>query len=130
MFSEVSVKNGTVNGYLKPLFKDVAVYDPRQDHDKGMLNQIYEKTINALASILKNAPRDEIATKTDLSGTVEKPASQHVELVLTLFQNAFFDAVLPGLEGKVKHDGQRCSPRPLLPAGGTRTRGPPSSPRA
>ena len=105
VFSEVNVKNGTVNGYLKPLFKDITVYDPRQDRDKGMLNQIYEKTINALASILKNAPRDEVATKTDLSGTVENPQASTWELVLTLFQNAFFDAVLPGLEGKVKHDG-------------------------
>ena len=105
VFSEVSVKNGAVNGYLKPLFKDVTVYDPRQDRDKGMLNQIYEKTINALASILKNAPRDEVAAKTDLSGTVENPQASTWELVLTLFQNAFFDAVLPGLEGKVKHDG-------------------------
>lgn len=105
VFSEVSVKNGAVKGYLKPLFKDVTVYDPRQDRDKGMLNQIYEKTINALASILKNTPRDEVATKTDLSGTVENPQASTWELVLTLFQNAFFDAVLPGLEGKVEHDG-------------------------
>ena len=102
LFSEVSVKNGTVKGYLKPLFKDVTAYDPQQDRDKGMLNQLYEKTINALAEILKNTPRDEVATKTDLSGTVENPQASTWELVLTLFQNAFFDAVLPGLEGKVQ----------------------------
>jgi hypothetical protein len=105
LFSEVSVKNGRVKGYLKPLFKDVTAYDPQQDRDKGMLNQIYEKTINALAEILKNTPRDEVATKTDLSGSVENPQASTWELVLTLFQNAFFDAVLPGLEGKVQHEG-------------------------
>ncbi|MGC3974479.1 MAG: DUF748 domain-containing protein [Nitrospira sp.] len=104
LFSEVNVKNGTVKGYLKPLFKDVTAYDPQQDRDKGILNQIYEKTINALAEILKNTPRDEVATKADLSGTVENPQASTWELVLTLFQNAFFDAVLPGLEGKVQHE--------------------------
>ena len=104
LFSEISVKNGSVTGYLKPLFKDVTAYDPRQDRDKGILNQLYEKTINALAEILKNTPRDEVATKTDLSGTVENPQASTWELVLTLFQNAFFDAVLPGLEGKVQHE--------------------------
>jgi hypothetical protein len=83
----------------------VTAYDPQQDRDKGMLNQIYEKTINALAEILKNTPRDEVATKTDLSGSVENPQASTWELVLTLFQNAFFDAVLPGLEGKVQHEG-------------------------
>ena len=105
LFSEMSVKNGMVKGYLKPLFKDVTAYDPRQDRDKGVLNQIYEKTINALAEMLKNTPRDEVATKTDLSGTVDNPQASTWELVLTLFQNAFFDAVLPGLEGKVQHEG-------------------------
>ena len=105
LFSEMSVKNGTVKGYLKPLFKDVTVYDPQQDRDKGMLNRIYEKTINALAEILTNTPRDEVAAKTDLSGTVDNPQASTWELVLTLFQNAFFDAVLPGLEGRVRHEG-------------------------
>ncbi len=104
VFSEVRVKNGSVKGYLKPLFKDVTAYDPHQDRDKGVLNQIYEKTINVLAEILKNTPRDEVATKTDLSGSVENPQASTWELVLTLFQNAFFDAVLPGLEGKVRHE--------------------------
>ncbi len=104
VFSEVSVKNGAVKGYLKPLFKDVTAYDPQQDRDKGVLNQIYEKTINALVEILKNTPRDEVATKTDLSGSVENPQASTWELLLTLFQNAFFDAVLPGLEGKAQHE--------------------------
>ena len=104
LFSEVSVKNGKVKGYLKPLFKDVTAYDPHQDRDKGLLNQIYEKAINALAGMLKNTPRDEIATKTDLTGTVGNPQASTWELLLTLLQNAFFDAVLPGLEGKVHHE--------------------------
>lgn len=105
LFSEVTVKNGTVRGYLKPLLKNVTAYDPEQDRDKGVLNKIYEKTINALSEALKNTPREEVATKTDLSGTVDNPQAGTWELVLTLFQNAFFDAVLPGFEGKVKHEG-------------------------
>ncbi len=105
LFGEIAVKNGKVKGYLKPLFKNVTAYDPEQDRDKGILDKIYEKTLNALAEILKNAPREEVAATTDLSGTVENPQASTWELVLTLFQNAFFDAVLPGLEGKVQREG-------------------------
>jgi hypothetical protein len=104
LFSEVSVKHGKVTGYLKPLFKDVRVFEPGQDQHKGLLQKIYEKTINALAEVFKNTPREEVATKSDLSGTVDNPQASTWELVLTLFQNAFFDAVLPGLEGKVIRD--------------------------
>ena len=99
VYSEMAVKNGTVKGYLKPLFKDVKAYDPEQDQDKGLLKKIYEKTINVASDLLKNTPRGEVATKADLSGPVENPKASTWQMVATLLQNAFFDAVLPGLEG-------------------------------
>lgn len=102
VFSEMRVKHGKVDGYLKPLFKDVTVYDPEQDKDKGLLTKIFEKTIDVASSVLKNTPRGEVATKADVSGPVENPQASTWEMVATLLSNAFFDAVLPGLEGKVK----------------------------
>jgi hypothetical protein len=41
-----------------------------------------------------------VATKADVSGPVENPQASTWEMVVTLFKNAFLDAVLPGLEGK------------------------------
>ena len=102
VYSEMAVRNGKVKGYLKPLFKDVKAYDPTQDQDKGLLQKIYEKTINVAAELLKNTPRKEVATKADLSGPVANPQASTWEIVVTLFQNAFFDAVLPGLEGRTR----------------------------
>ncbi len=100
VFSEMTVKDGRVKGYLKPLFKDVTAYDPEQDKDKGLLTKIFEKTINVASSVLKNTPRGEVATKADVSGPVDNPQASTWEVVVMLFKNAFFDAVLPGLEGK------------------------------
>jgi hypothetical protein len=65
----------------------------------GLLKKIYEKTINVAAELLKNTPRGEVATKADLSGPLDNPEASTWQMVLTLLQNAFFDAVLPGLEG-------------------------------
>jgi hypothetical protein len=98
VFTEMTVKNGSIDGYLKPLFKDVTAYDPKQDSDKGLLKTIYEKIINAASTVLKNTPRGEVATKADLSGPVENPQASTWEMVVTLIQNAFFEAVLPGFE--------------------------------
>ncbi|HET7059286.1 MAG TPA: DUF748 domain-containing protein [Nitrospiraceae bacterium] len=98
VFTEMTVKNGSIDGYLKPLFKDVEAYDPAQDNDKGLLKKIYEKLINAASTVLKNTPRGEVATKADLSGPVENPKASTWEMVVTLIQNAFFEAVLPGFE--------------------------------
>lgn len=101
----MTVKDDKVRGYLKPLFKDVTAYEPAQDQDKSILEKIYEKTINVAAELLKNASREEVATRTDVSGPVENPQANTWELVLTLFKNAFIDAVLPGLEGKRQKTG-------------------------
>ncbi len=102
VYSEMTVKNGKVKGYFKPLFKEVKAYDPTQDQDKGLLQQIFEHTIDAAAELLENTPREEVATKTDVSGPVENPQASTWELVVTLFKNAFFEAVLPGMEGRLK----------------------------
>lgn len=98
VFTEMTVKNGSIDGYLKPLFKDVTAYDPKQDSDKGLLKTIYEKLINAASTVLQNTPRGEVATKVDITGPVENPQASTWELVVTLIQNAFFEAVLPGFE--------------------------------
>jgi hypothetical protein len=103
VFTEMTVKNGSIDGYLKPLFKDVEAYDPTQDRDKGLLKKIYEKLVNAASTVLKNTPRGEVATKADLSGPVENPKASTWEMVATLIQNAFFEAVLPGFEKQGKH---------------------------
>lgn len=102
VYSEMTVQNGKVSGYLKSLFKNVKAYDPPQDQDKGLLQKIFEKTVNVASDLLKNTPREEVATRTQMSGPVENPQASTWEMVVTLFRNAFFDAVLPGLEGHIR----------------------------
>ena len=84
---------------MKPLFKDVKAYDPEQDKDKGLLTKIFEKTIDVASTVLKN-DRGEVATKAEVAGPVENPQASTWEMVATLFSNALFDALLPGLEGR------------------------------
>lgn len=98
LFTEMTVRNGSIDGYLKPLFKDLQAYDPAQDQDKGLLKKIYEKIVDAATTVLQNTPRNEVASKADLSGPVDNPKASTWEIVVTLIQNAFFDAILPGFE--------------------------------
>ena len=68
VFSEFIVKNGHVKGYVKPFFKDVTVYDPQQDRDKGVIQKLYEGIVGDAMNALGNLPRNEVATKADISG--------------------------------------------------------------
>lgn len=97
-FSELKVKDNQIRGYVKPLLKDVEVYDPEQDKDKPLAKQIYEAVVGGVLGLLENKPRKEAATVTDLSGPVENPHANTWQIVGNLVQNAFFKAILPGFE--------------------------------
>ena len=99
VYTELKTRNGRVDGYVKPLFKNLEVYDPEQDKHKGLLSKIYEGVIGDVAEFLTNTPRDEVATKADVSGSVKNPRASTWEVIIKLIQNAFFEAILPGFEG-------------------------------
>ena len=101
-YAELTVQNEAIRGYVKPLFKDINVYDRRQDEEKGLFRQLYEGLVGGIAELLENAPRDEVATRTDISGKVENPQTDTWEVIVRLIQNAFFKAILPGFEKEVE----------------------------
>lgn len=111
LFSELSVRNGAIEGYVKPLFGDVQVYDPEQARERGLLQRAWERVLDVLATLLENAPREEVATLVDVSGELGDPALRTWQAIRNLIRNAFFDAILPGFE---RH-------RHPLPGGGTRS---------
>jgi Domain of Unknown Function (DUF748) len=100
VYTELRVKNGAVRGYVKPLFKELDVYDARQDREKNLFQKIYEGLVGGVSELLENVPRDEVATKTDISGRLENPQASTWQVLVNLIQNAFFQSILPGFEGQ------------------------------
>ena len=98
LYSELRVRNGFVNGYVKPLFQDMKVYDPVQDRRKGLLRKTYEGVVGAMTKIFENSKRDEVATVVPISGQIAKPDSSLLPALGGLIENAFFNAILPGFE--------------------------------
>jgi hypothetical protein len=95
-YSELRVAGGRVDGYVKPLFHEVEVYDSEQDREKGFFRKLWERIAEGLAEILENPPREEVVTVADISGPVSSPEASNLQVVLKLIENAFFDAILPG----------------------------------
>ena len=102
LYSELSVKNGRVEGYIKPLFKDMKVYDGRMDHEKSLFHKLYEGLVAGIAELLENKPRNEVATKADILGPVDNPQISTWQTVVNLVKNAFFKAILPGFEKEIR----------------------------
>jgi hypothetical protein len=101
LYSELRGRAGRVTGYVKPLFKDVKAYDPRQDEDKGFLKRLYERLVTGVSKLLENPPREEVATKVDVEGRLDQPQTSTLQAIANLLRNAFVKAILPGLEREI-----------------------------
>lgn len=97
-YSELNFDDGTIRGYIKPLFRKLDVYDKEQDRDKAPLDKMREGAIEDVSSLLENVPREEVATRAELSGKTSQPRTSTAQIVIGLIQNAFFKAILPGFE--------------------------------
>ncbi len=104
-YSELTLRDGQIRGYIKPMFKGMKVYDEDQDQAKSFARRLREILIGAGAWILENRARDEVATKVILSGTLDSPQFSTWEAVAGLLRNAFVEALLPGLEPKAARQG-------------------------
>lgn len=98
VYSEVTVDRGKITGYVKPLVKDVKVFDPQQDEKKPVLKRLYEKIAGGLSHLLENRPREGVATVVDISGSVEDPDTSLWQVIVRLVGNAFVEAILPGFD--------------------------------
>ncbi|HUE30479.1 MAG TPA: DUF748 domain-containing protein [Verrucomicrobiae bacterium] len=98
LYSELSARDASVQGYVKPIFKDLQIYAPEKDDDKPFLDRMRLRIIGGVAGLLKNQRRDEIATRTDVSGPLAAPRTSTLQAVLGMIRNAYFVEIPPGLE--------------------------------
>ncbi len=101
LFTEMRVRDGRVAGYVKPFFRDLDIYDPRQDEEKNLFQKLYEGVIDGIFELLKNEASEKVATKADISGPIENPDARTWQIVVNLIRNAFFQVILPGFEENV-----------------------------
>jgi hypothetical protein len=97
-----------VDGYLKPLFRDLQVYDKRKDADKSAFRKLYLKLIGGVSRLLENrTSRKEVATKATIHAELGSPTRVSTwETLGNLVRNAFFRAILPGFDAEIRGGGK------------------------
>jgi hypothetical protein len=83
---------------MKPFFRDMNVYDKRQDSGRSISHQIYEILVGGVSTVLENRPHQEVATRINISGSVKDPETSSWQIAVQLVRNAFFKAILPGYD--------------------------------
>lgn len=92
---EAEAKNGRLTGYIKPLLRDVDVFNWQQDvknEDKGFFRSIWEALVGGTETVLKNQRKNQFATRVELSGSVHKSDISAFEAFLQILRNGFVQA--------------------------------------
>ena len=96
VYTEITVKNGKVDGYIKPLIKNLKIYDRQKDAGKPFQQRVKMHLMQFLANILKNHSSRTVATVARISGSTGGPKTNEWEVIRRLIGNGIFHAILPG----------------------------------
>jgi hypothetical protein len=92
---EAQATKGQLSGYIKPLLRDVDVFNWKQDvenQNKGFFRSIWEAVVGGSETVLKNQSENQFATRVELSGSVHKQDISAFQAFLQILRNAFVQA--------------------------------------
>jgi hypothetical protein len=98
----MTVKQGNLDGYVKPLFSNLKVYDYHQDKGKPLAKQALKLVVGAAAHLFKNRTTSDVATNIQLSGKLNQPNISTWQALGQVLENAFIKAILPGFDRNIK----------------------------
>jgi hypothetical protein len=102
VFSEMNIRDGNMNGYVKPMFANLEVYNYQKDKNTGILHQAKELVIGGASHLFKNSNTQQVASEVDLRGKLTRPGISTWQAFLEILHNAFIQAILPGFDRAIK----------------------------
>ncbi len=106
-YTEMAAADGRFKGYVKPLLHDLDIVDVSDDA-KRPLKLFWETLVAGVAKLFKNQPKDRLAAKIPIEGSVDDPKAGIVPTLASVLRNAFIHALSPRVEGSINIE----SPKP------------------
>ena len=96
VYTDITVKDGRVDGYFKPLVKDLKIYDKQKDQGKHLGRRMKMHVMQMLATLFRNRSSRQVATVTHLSGSTDDLRFSTWEALRKFLANGLFEAIRPG----------------------------------
>jgi hypothetical protein len=91
VFAEIAGSGGNFDGYVKPFFENLDVFELEQDA-KNPVKLIWQAIVAGAVKIFKNHPEDQVATRIPVSGTFEQTDVAIWTTIVNVLRNAFVEA--------------------------------------
>lgn len=100
LYVEMTARDGGFDGYVKPLFTDVAFKEYASENDESFGDALWEGFFSVIYELFENQPRDQVGARVPVSGEFGKSEVGLWSALGSLFQNAFIEALRASLEGE------------------------------
>jgi hypothetical protein len=95
---ELTARNGLIDGYAKPLFRDLVVIGARDFETNDPLRVFWEALVGVTQEVFQNQSRGQFGTRLAIEGDLNDPRVDLFEIVGNVLRNAFVRAYLPQYE--------------------------------
>ncbi|QCF25443.1 DUF748 domain-containing protein [Hydrocarboniclastica marina] len=120
---ELAARAGRLTGYIKPLLRNVEVFDWDEDVEEqgdNVLRIAWEGVVGGITELFENQPRDQVATRIPVDGDLSGPQPELFTSIINILRNAFVNAFEADLDGDVQPPEPRSGSDPQ-PEGETET---------
>jgi hypothetical protein len=100
LYTEMAAKDGKFIGYVKPIITNLKVLGPKDRHD-SFFHKVWESVVGAVAFVLKNQKKDQLATKITIKGSFKDPKTKTLDAVWEVLRNGFVQALLPSIDNEI-----------------------------
>jgi hypothetical protein len=100
VYSEMAMNDGRLNGYLKPLTKEMKIFKLNEKENRSVGKFFTELIAQGGTALLKNQKKDQVATRIPLSGSVEDVQTAIWPTIFGVLRNAYIKA----FEGEFDND--------------------------
>lgn len=104
LYSEMTVSNGMLDGYVKPLATGIKVVNWEKDKEKP-LNLVWESVVGFFVEIFENQRKDQFATKVPLAGDLNNVKTAFWPTLWNMFRNGFVNAFEKNTDNTIKFTG-------------------------
>lgn len=100
---EMAGRDGAFQGYVKPFFNQLK-FQANEEKKQSIGAHLWEKLVSGLAWLVKNRPRDQVATRIPFQGEFGDSQIGMWATIRNLFRHGFVRAFNPVVEGSVNPD--------------------------
>ena len=114
--AELAMDDQEYSGYVKPVLDNIRIIDLTPDTERekkrGFFRKVWELIVGGTVAVVKNKPKDRLATRIPIKGNVKGTEPFTWTLIVNVLKNGFIKAFDGNIEGSIDFNDAKSEKPP------------------